>query len=134
MITCFNRFGKYNRATHILRKMSRHEVEKNCGVCKQEETKSPTLKISGTKILERFILPSNECWMCDLKFEDSASQVDHFTEHHECALCEDFFDSLQEKRKHVLTKHAECQNCGKYFKYDFEKKSHIKEKHPNSDF
>ena len=71
MITCFNRFEKNNLAAPMLCKMSKHETEENCGVCHQEETKSPSLKINGTKILERVILPSNECWMCDLKFEDS---------------------------------------------------------------
>ena len=71
MITFFDRFGKYNYTSPILRKMAKHEFEENCKVCQQEEAKSPSLKINGTKILERVILPSNECWMCDLKFEDS---------------------------------------------------------------
>ena len=85
MFTCFNRFGHYhdNDAARIFRKMSQHEVEENCEVCQQEESKSPSLKINGTKIIERVILPPNECWICDLKFEDSASQVDHFVENHE---------------------------------------------------
>ena len=83
MFTCFNRFGKYNYTSDILRKMAKHEVEENCKVCKQEEAKSPSLMINGTKILERVILPPNECWICNLKFEDSASQVNHFADNHE---------------------------------------------------
>ena len=101
--------------------MAKHDVEEKCEVCKQEEIKSPTLKISGTKILERAILPSNECWMCDLKFEDSESQINHFTEHHECEFCMKCLDSLEEKTKHVLDEH-ECPLCGKYFEYDLLKK------------
>ena len=115
--------------------MSRHEVEENCEVCQQEETKSPSLKISETKILERVILPSNECWICDLEFQDSDSQINHFTEHHEneCELCVRYFDSLQEKRGHVLDEH-ECPNCGKHFESVFLKWDHIEEEHPNSGF
>ena len=63
--------------------MAKHEVEENCEVRQQEEAKSPTLKIKGTKILERVILPPNECWICNLKFEDSESQFKHFTENHD---------------------------------------------------
>ena len=63
--------------------MAKHEVLENCKVCQQEESKSPSLKINGTKILEKVILPPNECWICDLKFEDSASQVYHFDENHD---------------------------------------------------
>ena len=107
--------------------MSKHEIEENCEVCQQEETKSPSLKISGTKILERVILPSNECWICDLKFEDSDSQVNHYTEHHECEICNRYYYALLEKRKH------HCQICGKCFRYIFQKRDHIKEEHPNSD-
>ena len=83
LITYFDRFGIDSKAIPILRKMSQHEVEENCEVCQQEETKSPLLKINGTKILERVILPPNECWICDLKFEDSASQVNHFAEYND---------------------------------------------------
>ena len=128
-----NRFGEDNQAAPNLRKMSKHEVEENWDVCLQEETKSPTLKISGTKILERVFIPSNECWICDLKFDDSESQINHFTEHHECDFCDRYFARLQEKRKHVLDEH-ECPLCGKYFKYDFKKEWHIEEEHSNSDF
>ena len=77
--------------------MSKHEIEENCEVCQQEETKSPSLKISGTKILERVILPPNECWICNLKFDDSESQVNHLAEHHECELCDGYYDTLLEK-------------------------------------
>ena len=66
-----------------LYKISNHESESDCKVCQQEESKSPSLKINGTKILERVILPPNECWICNLKFEDSASQVNHFADNHE---------------------------------------------------
>ena len=62
--------------------MAMHEVEENCEVCQQEEAKSPTLKIRGTKILDWVILPSKECWICNLKFEDSPSQVKHFADNH----------------------------------------------------
>ena len=105
MITCFNRFGEDDFAAPYLRKMSKHEVEENCEVCQQEESKSSSLKISRTKILERVILPSNECWMCDLKFEDSESQVHHFAELHECDFCRGYFNNSSERRKHYLEKH-----------------------------
>ena len=124
MISIFNRnYAGPNYAAPILRQISKHEVEENCEVCQQEETKSPTLKISGTKILERVILPSNECWICDLKFEDAESQVDHFVENHECDFCDK--QNFQEKRKHVLVEH-ECQLCRKYLKNRF---GHILDDH-----
>ena len=88
-----------------MRKISQHETEENCQVCMKEENKSPSLKISGTKLLERVILPHNECWICDLMFEDSDSQVNHFKKHHECELCWEYFNSLDEKREHVLNEH-----------------------------
>ena len=106
--------------------MSKHEVDENCEVCHQEESKSPSLKISGTKILERVILPSNECWICDLKFEDPDSQVNHFIKHHECEFCIECLDSLEEKGNHVLIEH-ECPICGKYFGQQYQRNYHILE-------
>ena len=103
-------------------------MEENCEVCQQEEAKSPTLKISGTKILERVFIPSNECWICDLKFDDSESQVDHFTEHHECDFCDRYFARLQEKRKHVLVRH-ECPICRENFEDIYIRKEHIFDDH-----
>ena len=128
MITFFNRFGLHTRIASILRKMSKHVAEENCEVCQQEETKSPSLKISGTRILERVILPLNECWICDLKFEDSEGQVNHFAEHHECEFCGEYCDTLQEKRKHVLDKH-ECPICGKHFEKVLQKIYHLSGDH-----
>ena len=92
-------------------------MEENCEVCKQEEAKSPSLKINGTKILERVILPSNDCWICNLKFEDSECQINHFAEHHECQLCtkDVLFASLQENKKHLYKEHGWCDLCGQIF-------------------
>ena len=104
MIICLYRYGKYNDLAFILCKISKHDFEENCEVCQQEENKSPSLKINGTKILERVILPSNECWICDLKFEDSESQVNHFVKQHEneCEYCHKYLANFQEKREHFF--------------------------------
>ena len=128
MITCFNRFGEDNEAAPILRKMSKHEIEHNCEVCLLEEAKSPSLKINRTKIIERVILPSDECWICDLKFDDSDSQVNHFAEHHECEFCSNYCDSLSKKSKHLLDEH-ECPICGKCFEKNDLRNDHILDVH-----
>ena len=111
-----------------------HENEQNCEVCQQEEAKSPSLKINGTKILERVILPSNECWMCDLKFDNSASQVNHFSNYHECDLCEyllTFFNDSSERRKHYSERHNInlCEFCPKIFQTEVRRRMHTLAKH-----
>ena len=132
MFTCFNRFGSLDIAALILRKISKHEDKEKCEVCQKEETKSPSLKINGAKILEKVFLLSNQCWICDMTFENSESQVNHFTENHECDFCNVCFKSSQERKEHILDKHK-CQICGKYFEYDFQKEEHIEEEHSNQD-
>ena len=74
------------------------------------------------------------CRHCEKYFQTESELNNHIsTDHFVCQFCSVDFDSLQERREHVLVKH-ECQICGKCFRYDFEKERHIREEHPNSDF
>ena len=81
-----SRYGEKSFAsvTPILQKLYKHEKVRYCQVCEEEELKSPALKIQRTKLLEKVILPLNECWICDFKINDTDLQVEHFSEYHEC--------------------------------------------------
>ena len=71
--------------------LSKHPETKNCEVC-QEEGKSKTLKIQATNLINRVILPKNECWICELVFDNADHQIKHFSENHECTDCREYFD------------------------------------------
>ena len=120
------RFGFENQQTVGLRKVSMHQNEHNCEVCTEEENKSTSLRITATRLIDRVILPSNECWLCNITFQDTESQVTHFAKHHECELCYKYFGDLSEKRKHSKSEHSihECEFCYKYFHSQSAKRFH----------
>ena len=103
-----------------------HQNEHNCDVCTEEENKSPSLKVTGTRLIDRVILPSNECWLCNITFQDTESQVTHFVKHHECELCYKYFGDITEKRKHSKVEHSihECEFCDRYFHSQSSKRFH----------
>ena len=94
------RYGEKYSTTPIFRQLSKHKELKNCQVCQEEEAKSKTLKFQGTSLIQRIILPKNECWICKLRFEDAEKQIKHFSRHHECNSCKDYFLDLEAKTKH----------------------------------
>ena len=126
----FSRYEKTYRDRQILHKLAKHE-ELDCDVCYKEEVKSKTLKLNKTKILHNEIIPSNQCWICDLTFQDGEAQVQHFLNEHECQFCiyNWYFEDSALKKKHFSEEHAICDHCGEVFEYNFQKENHIKEKH-----
>ena len=70
-------------------------------VCQGEEEKSKTLKLQGTGLIQRLILPTNECWICQIKFDNACDQIKHFSENHECGNCRGFVDDFEAKEKHI---------------------------------
>ena len=102
----------------------------DCDVCHKEEAKSKTLKLNKTKILEREIIPSNQCWNCNLAFQDGEAQVQHFLDEHECQFCriDWYFKDPVLKKKHFSEEHV-CEHCGEVFEHKYYKENHIKEKH-----
>ena len=62
-------FGREYYDKPILHKMLQHE-NLDCNVCQKEESKSTRLKIHKTKILHKEIIPSNQCWICNLSFQN----------------------------------------------------------------
>ena len=97
----------------------------DCDVCQEEEAKSKTLKLNKTKILQKEIIPSNHCWICDLTFQDGEAQAKHFLDGHECQFCYwQFFEDPQ----HFSEDHV-CDHCGEIFKNKYYKEDHIIEKH-----
>ena len=84
------RYGNEYDDRAILHKLAKHE-EEDCDVCHKEEAKSKTLKLNKTKILQKEFIPSNQCWNCNLTFEDGDAQAQHFLDEHECQFCSDEF-------------------------------------------
>ena len=103
----------------------------DCDVCHKEEAKSKTLKLNKTKILEKVIIPSNQCWNCNLTFENGEAQVQHFLNEYECQFCSYnwYFEDPALKKKHFSEHHAICDHCGDVFEYWSDKEDHIEEKH-----
>ena len=123
------RYVNYYNDRTILQKLAKHE-EEDCDVCHKEEAKSKTLKLNRTKMLQKEIIPSNQCWICNLTFEDGQSQVEHFLDEHECQFCSyEFFVDLASKKKHFSEKHKMCEHCGEAFYKPLNLRDHIEEKH-----
>ena len=107
----------------------------DCNICHKEEAKSKSLKLNKTKILEREIIPYNQCWNCNVTFRDGEAQLQHFLDEHECQFCigsrwfHYYFEDPVLKKKHDSEKHAICDSCGCVFENTFEKEDHIEEKH-----
>ena len=101
----------------------------DCDVCQKEEAKSKTLKLNKTKILQKAIIPSNQCWNCNLTFQDGETQVKHFLDEHECQACGELFDNVALKEEHFSEEHAICDVCGEIFENDYKKDYHILKKH-----
>ena len=95
----------------------------DCNVCNKEEAKSKTLKLNKTKILQKEIIPSNECWICNLVFQDGEVQVQHFLDNHECQVCEKLSENAALKEEHFSEDHV-CDHCGKVFKNKYYKEKH----------
>ena len=97
----------------------------DCNICIEETEKSRSQN-DGTyhdksltdfdkrKLLDYFIIPKNECWMCNVHFDDIDGQLEHFRNNHECDHCNrlELLPSLQERRKHILFLHNACKYCG----------------------
>ena len=104
----------------------------DCDVCHKEESKSKTLTLNKTKILQKEIIPSNQCWHCNLTFEDGDAQVQHFLNEHEflCPTCNALFETDLLLKKHVFDEHHHvCDLCGEVFLDEWQKDYHIREKH-----
>ena len=90
-----------DRTIPIIRQLFKHEGLRKCKICQEEEEKSKTLKLQRTSLIERVILPKNECWICNLKFDNTNNQIKHFSLIHECDSCQGFFDNSKAKKRHV---------------------------------
>ena len=113
--------------------MKRHE-EEDCDVCQKEESKSKTLKLNKTKIIQKEIIPFKKCWDCHLDFEDEDAQIQHLRNEHECQLCDDYtyFTDPAYKKKHHSIEHV-CEICGKCLESKTKKRRHkIKTNHYHS--
>ena len=100
----------------------------DCDVCQKEESKSKTLELNKSKILQKEIIPSNQCWICNLTFQDGGTQVQHFINEHECTLCGKLFDDVALKKKHFSLEHV-CDHCEEVFVHIVEKVRHIEQIH-----
>ena len=89
-------------------------TEQDCNVCLTEQLKSSEsdFTINRTRILEKLILPKNECWYCEMEFSNTDEQLKHFSEFHECHFCQDTFETIELKGQHEADYH--CQYCKKY--------------------
>ena len=95
------------------------------------------MKLNKTKILQKEIIPYNECWNCNLTFQDGDAQVQHFLDEHECQFCDGsyvhvnpwYFYDLDSKKTHISENHAICSQCGEAFKNYWNKRNHNNEKH-----
>ena len=106
--------------------MLKHE-EQDCDICLAEEQKSPEsdFKINRTKILDKLIIPKNECCICKLKFQSINEQMVHFSQCHECELCGFGFRNADAIAKHENENH--CLYCKKYFRYEIQTFDHQKD-------
>ena len=120
------RFGEYHKNIETYQKILKHESY-DCKICFAEEQKSPGsgVKINRTKILEKVILPKNECWFCDITFDSNYQQKRHFSEIHECSLCGIGFECVADIAEHENNYH--CQHCKKLFHYTHDKHFHEEE-------
>ena len=99
---CFFRYGRNHDEEHYLRLISKHDQDKFCAICEEEENKSsPSPRFQGTNILDRMMLPSKECWICKLTLKNNKEQVEHFVINHECEFCGESFIDEEMKVKHI---------------------------------
>ena len=117
------RFGEYHKNIETYQKILKHETY-DCKICFAEEQKSPGsgVKINRTKILEKVILPKNECWFCDITFDSNYQQKGHFSEIHECNFCGIGFECVADIKEHENNYH--CVHCKKLFHYTHDKYFH----------
>ena len=143
---CFDRYGSNYEEGHYLRLISKHDQDKFCAICQEEENKcSPSPRFQGTSILDRFFIPKNECWMCKLTFKNNTEQVNHFVTDHECEFCWRSFRDVEMKVKHKEYEHkckfkvskkklfkSKSMVCNEVFQgsnFKDEKIAHLKEVH-----
>ena len=99
------RFDEEGNMIRFLRLASIHD-ETKCNVCNKEKLKANKIKMDAiTKTLvKRQILPLNHCWMCDIDFQESCVQIQHFSHHHECEMCCQNFEYYKAKQDHFCFK------------------------------
>ena len=111
--------------------MFKHE-EIDCDVCLKEESKSKSLKLKKTRILQKEIFPYKECWLCNITFRSEKLQVQHFIDEHECQYCDNlYFENTDLKKAHISEVHK-CDFCEEMFYEKAAKHDHIDKKHPST--
>ena len=118
------RFGERSDDLQNYTQMLNHKVH-DCEVCLAENQKLLSkidLDITESKLMEKQILPKNECWICNIAFKDTDDHLEHFSKVHECDFCGVGFDDTQSKVFYEIDYH--CPFCKEYFQNTNDKDCH----------
>ena len=89
--------------------LQHNEIDCELCIAEREKNSGSDFKILRRRLFDKVILPKNECWFCNIKFENIDEQLHHFSELHECDLCTRTFENIHEKHKH-----CHCTHCPKF--------------------
>lgn len=116
----------------FLKECLNHEMKIDCTTCTSEEKRSKSSKrFNGSNIIDLKILPERKCLSCQMEFEITDNQHEHFFSQHTCHSCDiAFFDDIEMKKKHEINYHK-CHLCDEVFHFNSmrRKLSHLKTFH-----